>query len=114
MEIAMMVVTILVAMLGSTGLWALLQKWMDRKSATAQLLRGLAHESIVTKGMVYIERGWITKDEYDDFMTYLWLPYSRTGGNGLAEKVMRGVDELPIKKAPPGPHSGPIKFDDKE
>lgn len=65
------------------------------------LLVGLAHDRIVHVGRGYIRRGWITFDEYEDFMKYLYDPYSKFGGNGLAEKVAEGVRALPIKSGPP-------------
>lgn len=71
----------------------------EKKGAMAQLLLGLAHDRIVFLGMSYIERGWITKDEYEDFHKYLWTPYAKFGGNGLGEKVMVEVNKLPIQKA---------------
>ena len=90
-------VTILVTIIASGGFWTLLQRRFDRKSATSKLLLALAHSHIVTEGMNYIERGWITKDEYDDFMRYLWKPYSEFGGNGIAMKVAEEVRKLPVR-----------------
>lgn len=52
--------------------------------------------------MSYVDRGWITKDEYEDFFKYLYEPYAKFGGNGLAERVMLEVAKLPIVgKTPP-------------
>jgi hypothetical protein len=58
---------------------------------------GLAHDRIIFLGSKYIDRGWITKDEYEDLNTYLYEPYSQFGGNGLAKKVMLDVEKLPMK-----------------
>lgn len=91
------VITVLVALLASSGLWSLLGKRFDRKSATTKLLLGLAHDRIIYLGMSYVDRGWLTKDEYEDFVKYLYGPYSEFGGNGMAEKVMREVDKLPVR-----------------
>lgn len=41
-------------------------------------------------------RGYITIDEYEDLQKYLYSPYLTFGGNGMAEKVMKEVQELPI------------------
>ena len=46
--------------------------------------------------MSYIKKKWITKDEYEDFVKYLYNPYSKFGGNGLAEKIMQEVSQLPF------------------
>lgn len=90
------IVTVTVAVLASSGFWAYFTNRSTKKSATTQLLLGMAHDRIVYLGMKYIQRGWIYKDEYDDFMTYLYSPYSKFGGNGLADKVVNEVNSLPF------------------
>lgn len=89
-------ITIIASLGASSGLWAYLQRKDTLKSATTQLLLGLAHDRIIFLGMQYIERGYVTKDEYEDYMRYLCEPYSKFGGNGLAEKVIEDVNRLPI------------------
>lgn len=96
--ILQMILTLLTILMGSAGLWAWVQSRDNRKNASLKLLLGLAHDRIIHLGMGYIERGWVTKDEYDDFMNYLYVPYSTFGGNGLAQRVKQGVDQLPIRK----------------
>ena len=54
---------------------------------------------IIDAGMMYIKRGWISKDEYSDFEKYLYDPYEKTGGNGLAHRVYEEVQKLPIRDA---------------
>lgn len=93
------VVTIVTSLVGSSGLWAYLQRRDTRKDATTQLLLGIAHDRIIFLGMSYIDKGWISKDEYDDLMKYLYEPYTHFGGNGLAEKIMNEVKQLPIRGA---------------
>lgn len=90
------IVSVSTAIIASSGLWAYLQTKDKRKDASVQLLLGLAHDRIVYLGMSYIDRGWITKDEYEDLMKYLYTPYQTFGGNGLAEKIMSEVQTLPI------------------
>lgn len=92
-------VAILVSFLGSTGLWAFLTKWLDNRSAQSKLIVGLAHDRIVYLGMQYIDRGWITRDEYENLHDYLYVPYEKMGGNGSAKRVMMEVDKLPIHSA---------------
>lgn len=74
-------------------------KRMDKKDAKTELLIGIAHDRIVFLGMSYINRGWITQDEYENLYTYLYQPYLKNGGNGSAQRVMKEVDRLPIRKA---------------
>lgn len=81
----------------SGGFWAYIQSKDASRSATTQLLLGLAHDRIIFLGMKHIHKGSITTDEYEDFVKYLWEPYSRFGGNGLAERVVLEVQRLPIQ-----------------
>lgn len=74
--------------------------WVTYKipNAEKRLLIGLAHDRIIWLGMQYIERGWISQDEYENLHDYLFIPYSEAGGNGSAAKVMKDVDNLPVHK----------------
>ena len=49
-----LILTFVATLIGSQGLWILLSKISEKRSATSQLIRGLAHEQIVDKGMQYI------------------------------------------------------------
>ncbi len=37
---------------------------MDRKDERTKMPLGLAHDRIITLGMEYIQRGWLTDDEF--------------------------------------------------
>lgn len=91
------VVVALGSVLASTGFWTFVQKRDNTKTAIARLLLGLAYDKIVTLGLSYIERGWISKDEYEEFRKYLYEPYKDFGGNGVAERVMEEVTHLPLR-----------------
>ena len=78
-----MVVTIVCAVIASSGFWAFIQKKNDNKFL----------------GMHYIERGWITQDEYENLYEYLYKPYEKLGGNGSAKRIMTEVNKLPIRKS---------------
>lgn len=88
--------TILGTVLASSGFWAFLDKRRGHDTAQARMLRGLAHDRIMWLGMQYINRGWITSDEYENLCTYLYEPYEALGGNGSAKKVMEEVEKLKI------------------
>ena len=68
---------------------------MKRQSA---MLLGLGHDRIVYLGGTYLERGYITQDEYENLHDYLYEPYLKLGGNGTAKKVMAEVEHLPLHK----------------
>lgn len=61
-----------------------------------RMLVGLAHDRILFLGMQYIDRGYITSDEYENLYEYLYQPYEKMGGNGSAKRIMQEVNKLPI------------------
>ena len=63
------------------------------------MLLGIAHDRIMYLGMKYIERGFITKDEYENLDVYLYSPYKKLGGNGACERVIDEVKRLPIRNS---------------
>ena len=93
------IVSIIVAVLASSGLWAFLLNRSNKKDAKSDMLMGLAHDRILYLGKSYLERSleYVTMDEYDNHKNYLYEPYKRLGGNGTAERIMNEVDKLPIK-----------------
>lgn len=91
-----LLVAIVVAALGSTGLWSFFATKKKTETAERKLLVGLAHDRIVYLGMKYVERGEITRDEYENLNDYLYKPYAEAGGNGSAQRVMEEVRRLPL------------------
>ena len=91
-------VPLAVAVLTSSGLWALVSKREDKNNAERKMLVGLAHDRIIHLGMTYIQRGEVTQDEYENLNDYLYAPYEKMGGNGSAKRVMEEVRRLPIRK----------------
>lgn len=92
------VATSLTSVIASSGFWAYMMKKNLGKGANTRLLMGLAYDKIISVGMGYLERGWISMDEYQDFRRYLYEPYSELGGNGTAKRIMDEVSKLPIKR----------------
>lgn len=89
------ILTIFTSVLASSGLWAFLSSKIERSTAEKDILIGIGHIELVFFGMQYIERGWITKDEYET-MKELYDPYIKLGGNGSGKKIMAEVEKLPI------------------
>lgn len=92
-----MVITVICAVLASSGFWAFLQSRHDKTDAKSRMILGLGHDRIVFLCMKYIDRGWISKDEYEDLNDYLYGPYVDMGGNGTAKRLMEEVRKLPVK-----------------
>lgn len=95
--------TIFASVMASTGFWAWLAKKNESKDLTTRMVLGLGHDRIIFLGLHYLERGdWITEDEYENLVDWLYKPYASLGGNGSAERVVTAVKEqLRIVKNPP-------------
>ena len=89
--------TIIGSVIASSGFWSYIQKRSENKDVKTIMLIGLAHDRIIYLGMSYIERGWITKDEYENLYEYLYQPYEKLGGNGSATRIMNEINKLPIR-----------------
>ena len=85
-------VAVIIAVLGSNGLWAYLQ---SRSKATS----ARDHAEIFRTAEKYIQRGGITKDELEDLENYLFKPYSELGGNGTAQVIVEKCKQLKIISA---------------
>lgn len=92
------IVTIVVAIFGSTGFWALVQKIIDSKSASREMLLGLGRDKLISKCHEYIDQGWISVEELADLEKYLYTPYRKLGGNGTGEILFEKVNKLPNKE----------------
>ncbi len=92
-----MTLTVVCAVIASSGFWAYLQARREKKDDKTRMLVGLAHDRILSLGMQYIERGYITRDEYENLYEYLYRPYEKMGGNGSAKRIMQIINTLPIQ-----------------
>lgn len=92
-----MILTVVCSVIASSGFWAWFSKRTQRKDIKTEMLIGLGHDRIVNLGKMYIERGYITLDEYENLYEYLYKPYEKMGGNGSAKRIMDEVKQLRIK-----------------
>lgn len=92
-------ITVVSSVLASSGLWAYITKRLEKKDVKTEMLIGLGHDRIMYLGMSYVERGFITSDEYENLYEYLYKPYENMGGNGSAKRIMNEVNKLPIHKS---------------
>ena len=92
-----MIVTIVCSVLASSGFWLIVQKKLEKNDAKIKLMLGLAHDRIIQLGLIYINRGYITSDEYENLIDYLYDPYVEMGGNGTAKRIVDEVKKLEIR-----------------
>ena len=83
------------ALLGGSGIWAWAKTRVYRNDSEDELLLQVAKNQLVLQGRKYLKRGYITMDEYEDYECEFKV-YESLGGNGLARRVFKQVDELPI------------------
>lgn len=104
------ILSFLLAVFASSGLWSVItlivqnklnsrNKENEEQKKMNRMVMGLGHDRITLVGMSYIERGYVTKNEYEDLITYLYNPYKDLGGNGTAELVIKKVQTLPMKQS---------------
>ena len=94
-KIAEMANPIITTLLGSSGIWMWAKTRSDRSNSEDQLLLEVAKNQLIVLGRSYLERGYIPMDEYEEYEEEYKL-YSALGGNGLARRVFKQVDELPM------------------
>lgn len=98
-----MLITLFASVMASGGFWAFLQGRHDQKDSRTKVILGLGYDRIIALGMKYIERGWITQDEYENLERYIYRPYNELRpDDGSVRKIMQEVDRLPIKNARKG------------
>ena len=94
-KIAEMANPAVTALLGGSGIWAWAKTKAEHNNNAPKLLLSVSRNQLITLGHGYIERGYITMDEYEEFEEEYQI-YSALGGNGLARRIFKQVDELPI------------------
>lgn len=81
--------------LSGPGIWAWLKTRTQRNNAEDTLLLQIAKNQLVSLGREYLNRGYITMDEYEEYESE-YKVYSDLGGNGLARRIFEQVDDLPM------------------
>jgi hypothetical protein len=94
--------------LASAGFWKFFSQRQKEKDAEIQLLLGLSREIFHYIGATYIDRGWVSSDEYENLITHIYTPYKTLGGNSTADKIMEDVSELPFRA-----NASPKPFDER-
>ena len=104
-DLIKMLITAFCSIMASSGFWMYMQKRSDKRNEStlkectqSEMLRGLGHDRILRLGYTYIERGYITINEYENLNDYLYKPYKKLGGNGYADRVMEEINKLSIRE----------------
>lgn len=92
------ILAIVSSIFASSGFWAYVQHRTSKKNVSTRMLIGLGHDRIIFLGLHYIERGWITQDEFENLHDFLYIPYKEMGGNGSVSRIIEEVKKLPLRK----------------
>lgn len=101
------IATIITAVFASTGFWTLLNNIYlnrreknsgekEKRDAERAAILGLLHETLAERCLLYLQRGEISRQEYEDLRQYIYEPYKSLGGNGTGETLMSKVEKLHI------------------
>lgn len=96
METVQIGLALFTTVMASSGFWAYLKSKRNTKDAYSKLLMGLAYDRIIVRGMRHVEKGYMYRDEYEDFRRYLVDPYKALGGNGVVDRILADIQQLPI------------------
>ncbi len=66
-KIAEMANPVITTLLGSSGIWMWVKTRSDRSNSEDQLLLEVAKNQLTVLGRSYLERGYITMDEYEEY-----------------------------------------------
>ena len=94
-KVAEMANPVVTTLLGSSGIWMWIKTKSDRNNTEDRLLLAVARNQLIEQGRKYLKRGYITMDEYEEYEAEFKI-YETLGGNGLARRVFKQVDDLPI------------------
>ena len=92
------IITVICAVIASSGFWSYILNNRNKKNVYKDMLIGLGHDRIFSLGMKYIQRGYIYTIEYENLIDYLYKPYKELGGNGSADKIIEEVKKLEIRR----------------
>lgn len=94
-------ITVFCSVAASSGFWAWMSKRSDKNDARTKLLLGICHDRMLYLGLLYIDRGYLSRDEYINIVDYLSVPYFELGGNGACHRIIEDVKKLPIRDSIP-------------
>lgn len=94
-----MIIAVVVAIIGSSGIWTvvngIITRRKERKSTERDALLGLLHVRIYEDCRQILSKGYMTMDDYENIQ-FLYKPYRELGGNGTCEKLYEEVNDLGI------------------
>ena len=95
------IAAVILALIASSGVWGYImyrQQRRDRKNddmkCVKDAVRGILFTDILDAGDKYIERGYITIKQLNNFKKYLYDPYKTLDGDGMADEIWENLSDL--------------------
>ena len=94
------IITIIAAVIASSGFWAFLQWYLDKKSdkksTEREALLALLHDRLYNEMEKLMDQEKIDKYVYEN-LVYLYNPYIKLGGDGTCEKMFQDISKRDLK-----------------
>ena len=85
-----------------SGVFALLLARQKKGNGIEAGVRILLYDQIKYRGNHFIERGYVTRDEYEDLIKMHEVYHTTLDGNGYLDNLMLEVNRLPHSKQEKG------------
>lgn len=89
---------IILALIGSSGIWTFLAGLRKKNRRLEQLVQGLAVLVLKDQARYHKARGEISQDEYRMIFNSVYTRYKDLGGNGASERLMTELSNLPTSR----------------
>lgn len=89
---------IILAFIGSSGLWSFVASHRKKNRKLEELVRGLTILVLKDQARYHKLRGEISQDEYRMIFNSVYARYKDLGGNGASERLMTELSNLPTKR----------------
>ena len=85
-----------------SGIFALLSARQKKNNGIEAGVRILLYDQIKDRGNHFVERGYVTRDEYEDLIKMHEVYHTALDGNGYLDNLMLEVNRLPHSKQEKG------------
>ena len=85
-----------------SGVFALLLARQKKGNGIEAGVRILLYDQIKDRGNHFVERGYVTRDEYEDLIKMHEVYHTALDGNGYLDNLMLEVNRLPHSKQEKG------------
>lgn len=89
---------IILAFIGSSGLWSFLASLRKKNRKLEELVQGLTVLVLKDQTRYHRAKGEISQDEYRMIFDNVYTRYKELGGNGASERLMTELSNLPTSR----------------